>query len=93
MDMARSMISYLDMPNLFWGHALEIVAYIPNLVPSKLVHITPTKLWNGRKPSLRHVRIWGSSSHVLKGKTNKLEMKTNVCYFVGYPRGTKYDFF
>jgi hypothetical protein len=26
---------------------------------------------------------------VLKGKTNKLESKTEVCLFVGYPKGTK----
>ena len=61
------------MPISFWGHALEIVAYILNLVPSKSVPITPIKLWNGRKSSLRLVWIRGSPAHVLKGKANKLE--------------------
>ena len=77
MDMVRSMMSYSDMPNSFWGHALETTTYILNLVPSKSVPITPTELWNGRKPSLRHVRIWGSPAHVLKKKADKLESRTS----------------
>ena len=47
------------------------------------------ELWNGRKPSLNHIRIWGSPAHVLKGDTDKLESRTEVCLFVGYPKGTK----
>ena len=86
MDMVKSMMSYSDMPNLYWSHALEIATYILNLVPSKSVLITPIELWNGRKPSLWHVRIWGSPTHVLKGKTDKLESRTNVYFVVGYPR-------
>ena len=44
MDVVRTMMSYSDMPNSFWGHALETVAYILNLAPSKSVPITPTEL-------------------------------------------------
>ena len=44
MDMVRSMISYSDLPVSFWGHALETVAYILNLGPSKSIPITPTEL-------------------------------------------------
>jgi hypothetical protein len=89
MDMVRSMMSYSDLPISFWGHALETAAYILNLVPSKSVPSTPTELWTGRKPSLQHVRIWGSPAHVLNGNADKLESRTEVCLFVGYPRGTK----
>ena len=89
MDMVRSMMSYSDMPNSFWGHALETTLYILNLVPSKLIPITPIKLWNGHKPFLQHIQTWGSPAHVLKGKINKLESRIDVYFFVGYPRGTK----
>ena len=87
--MVNSMMSYSDLLNSFWDHTLEIAAYILNLVPSKSVLTTPTELWNGRKPSPRHVQIWDSPAHVLKGKADKLESKTNACFFVGYLRGTK----
>ncbi|RVW98285.1 Retrovirus-related Pol polyprotein from transposon TNT 1-94 [Vitis vinifera] len=89
MEMVRSMMSYSDLPISFWGHAIETAAYILNLVPSKSVPKTPTELWTGRKPSLKHVRMWGCPAHVLKGKTDKLETKTELCFFIGYPRGTK----
>ena len=89
MEMVRSMMSYLDLPDSFWGYALEIVAYILNLVPSKSVPTTPTELWIRRKPSLSHIMIWGSPTHVLSGNTSKLESRTEVCLFVGYPEGMK----
>ena len=91
--MARSMMSYSDLPNSFWGHALETIVYILNLVLSKSIPIIPIELWNGCKPSLRHVQIWDSPVHVLKEKINKLELSTNVYFFVGYPRGMKCGLF
>ena len=60
-----------------------------NVVPSKSIQKTPLEFWNGHKPSLRHFHIWGSSEHVLKGKTEKLEPRTEVCMFVGYPKGKR----
>ena len=86
MEMVRSMMSYSDLPISFWGHVIETAAYILNLVPSKSVPKTLTELWTGRKPSLKHVRMWGCPAHVLKGKTDKLETKTELCFFIGYPR-------
>ena len=73
----------------FWGYALETSQYLLNLVPSKVISTTPKELWIGRKPSLGHVRIWGSPAHVLKRDPNKLEVRSEVCMFVGYPRGMK----
>ena len=62
---------------------------ILNVVPSKSVSETPLELWNGQKPSLRHYRIWGCLAHVLNKRENKLESRTEVCLFVGYPKGTR----
>nr|ABI34376.1 Polyprotein, putative [Solanum demissum] len=69
--------------------ARETANYILNLVSSKFVPLTPIQLWTGHKPSLKHVRVWGCPAHVLKGKTEKLEPKTEVCVFIGCPKGTK----
>ena len=61
-----------------------------NVVPSKTVQKTPMELWCGRKPSLRYFRIWGYPAHVLsRGKIGKLDSRTKVCLFIGYPRGTR----
>uniref|UniRef100_A0A2N9EGL1 Uncharacterized protein n=1 Tax=Fagus sylvatica TaxID=28930 RepID=A0A2N9EGL1_FAGSY len=68
---------------------LETTSYLLNLVPSKSVPKTPVELWNGRKPSMRYLHIWECPTHVLKGKSDKLEAKTKLCLFVGYPKGTR----
>ena len=54
-----------------------------------VISTTLKELWTGRKPSLGHVRIWGSPAHVLRRDPSKLESISEVGLFVGYPRGTK----
>ena len=63
--------------------------YLLNLIPSKSVSKTPTELWNGCKPSLHHIRIWGALAHVLRKEPHKLESRTEVCLFIGYPKGMR----
>ncbi|CAA0811306.1 cysteine-rich RLK (RECEPTOR-like protein kinase) 8, partial [Striga hermonthica] len=89
MEMVRAMMSYSSLPDLFWGYALETTVYILNRVPSKSVPSTPLELWSGHKPSLRHLRIWGSPAHVLRTDTDKLEPRTRVRLFVGYSKEMK----
>ena len=93
MEIVRSMISFSSLPNSFWGYALQTAAYILNVVPSKTVPKTPLELWNGRKVSLRHFRIWGCPAHVLKNRSGKLEPKSVVCLFVGYSKETRGGYF
>ena len=83
------MMIYASLLVSFWGYALETTQYLLNLVSSKAISTTPKELWTGWKPSLGHVRIWGSLAHVLKRDPSKLEARSEVCLFVGYPRGTK----
>ena len=93
LDMMRSMFSYSSLPSSFWGYALQTAMYILNVVPSKSVPKTPLEMWSSRKASLRHFRIWGCPAHVLKSKTTKLEPRSQVCLFVGYPKETRGGFF
>ena len=81
-------MSYSELPVFLWGYALETAAYILNHVPSKSIPKTPRELWSGRKPTLNHFRIWGCPAYVLKEKMSKLKTRSEVCYFIGYPKGT-----
>ena len=81
-------MSYLELPLFLWGYAFETAMYILNLVSIKSVPKTPREMWTGHKPSLQHLQIWGCPAHVLKGKMNKLETRSEVCSFIGYPKGT-----
>lgn len=59
MDMVRSMISNSKLPLSLWSEALKTVVYILNRLPSKAVHKIPFELWNGWKPSLKHLHVYG----------------------------------
>ena len=89
LEMVRLMMSYSTLPISFWGYALNTTIHPLNLVPSNTVPKTPMELWSGRKPSMRYFHIWDCSAHVLKGKPNKLEPKSEVCLLMGYPKETR----
>ena len=40
MEMVRSTMSYSDLPDSFWGYALETAVYILNLILSKSIPFT-----------------------------------------------------
>ena len=86
--MVRSMLSYSTLTISFWRYALNTAMYLRNLVPSNSVPKKPIELWNGRKPIMRHLHIWGCPAHVLKGESDKLQSKRKVFFFVGYLKGT-----
>ncbi|KAA0059681.1 gag/pol protein [Cucumis melo var. makuwa] len=89
LDMVRSMMNFAQLPDSFWGYALETSVYILNNVPFKSVSETPYELWKGRKGSLRHFRIWGCPTHVLVQNPKKLEHRSKLCLFVGYPKESR----
>ena len=86
--MVRSIMSMENLPLTFWGYALETATYLVNRVPTKLIPNNPYELWIDRKPSVKHLKIWGCYVHVKKQNANKLETRTNKCLFVGYPKET-----
>ena len=38
---------------------------------------------------MNHFRIWGCPAHVLVQKISKFASRSELCLFVGYPKGTK----
>ncbi|KAL6340144.1 hypothetical protein AAG906_040580 [Vitis piasezkii] len=85
------MMSYSSIPISLWGEALKTAMYILNRVSSKAVSKTPFKLWTGRKPSLRHIHIWGClvEARIYNPHEKKLDSRTISGYFIGYPDKSK----
>jgi len=81
------------LPLYFWGYALEIAAFTLNLVPSKFVEKTPYEIWTRKRPSLSSLKIWGYDAYVKCLTPTKLEPRSDMCIFVGYPRETKGYYF
>jgi len=80
------MMAHANLPISFWGDARLTAAYILNCVPSKSVVATPYELWHGRKPSLDHLRPWGSASYVQNPnhKHEKLGPRATKMVFIRY---------
>jgi transposase InsO family protein len=95
-DMVRSMISHSTLPESLWGEALKTAAYILNRVPTKATTKTPYELWTGKKPSLKHLHVWGCPAEARPYRPNekKLDSRTVSCYFIGYSeRSRGYKFY
>ena len=95
-EMVRSMLSNCSLPLSLWIYALRTATYVLNRVPSKAVPKTPYELWTGRKPSLRHLRVWGCPAEVrlYNPQEKKLDSRTVSGFFIGYPEKSKgYTFY
>ena len=71
---------------------MGIACYLVNRSPSsKLDENTPHEVWNGKKPSLEHLRVFGCDAyvHVPKENMSKLDKKAKQFIFIGYKDGLK----
>ena len=91
MDMVRSMMSNSSLPKSLWMYALKTTVYLLNRFPSKAIQKTLFKLWIGRKPSLRHLYIWGypAKVRIYNPHERKIDSRTVSGYFIGYPEKSK----
>ena len=92
MEKVRSMIYHANMPLRFWAEALNAATYVTNRTPtSALVDATPYERWNGTKPDVSNLRVFGCTAyvHVPDEKRKKLDRKSERGIFVGYPEGVK----
>ncbi|GJX67573.1 retrovirus-related pol polyprotein from transposon TNT 1-94 [Tanacetum coccineum] len=76
LNMVRSMLKSKKMPKEFWAEAVDCAVYLLNRCPSKsLDNKTPQEAWNGLKPTVSHLRVFGSIAyvHVPSQKRSKLD--------------------
>jgi len=95
LDMARSMFKENNLPHEFWGEAVNTAAYILNKCPTKKLKTqVPEEVWSGRKPSISHLRVFGSIcyKHVPDARRKKLEDKSDAMILVGYHNTVAYSF-
>ena len=68
--------------------------HVHNRVPSKKIKVSPYELWNGRKPNLDYIKMWGcfafySFYRVVDPKITKLRPRAIKSVFVGYAENLK----
>ena len=75
------------LPKFFWAEAVSCAVYLSNRSPTKNVRDqTPQEAWSGRKPSVKHLRIFRSIAyaHVPHQGRAKLDDRSVKYVFVGY---------
>nr|GEU72254.1 hypothetical protein [Tanacetum cinerariifolium] len=91
-EAARTMLSALKVPLFFWAEAIVIVCYTQNIaiiIPTHkkmAYHIS-----NDRKPSIKHLHIFGCTCYLTKDGENldEIKEKGDMCILVGYSTQSK----
>lgn len=87
-EKAKSMLFSSGIEKKFWCEAVETAAYLVNRSPANAIKVakTPYELWEGRKPDISGMRIWGSPAycHIPNEYRKKLDKKSWKGIFLGY---------
>ncbi|KAL4385642.1 hypothetical protein GQ457_15G013260 [Hibiscus cannabinus] len=92
MEMARFILMEKNLPKKFWAKAVRTTIYLLNRLLTKAVQDkTPVETWFGRKPSTKHLRVFGSIcyAHIPAQKRSKLDAKAERGIFLGYDSQAK----
>ncbi|KAG6493392.1 hypothetical protein ZIOFF_048375 [Zingiber officinale] len=91
-EMAKSMMHEKGLPKIFWAEAVYTAVYLSNRCPTTAIpNKTPFEAWSGRRPSVNHLKVFGSIcySQIPKQKRSKLDESSERCIFVGYSTMSK----
>ncbi|KAL0290254.1 UNVERIFIED_CONTAM: Retrovirus-related Pol polyprotein from transposon RE1 [Sesamum calycinum] len=70
------------------GYALTTAVRLLNIAPSKTVAQTPDQIWPCKLASYKYLRVWGSPAFVKRLVGDKLDSRSSLCRFIGYPKET-----
>lgn len=86
-EMARALLGDANLPKRLWAEAIGTAVHILNRVPTKAIgNSTPYFMWFGHRPSVGHLRVYGSVAYALKvgAHMHKLDPRCRKGVLVGY---------
>lgn len=91
-EMARTLITESGLKDRFWKHAVATSVYIQNrclLRPHESQ--TPYEMWFGRRPTIKHFRVFGSKCYIRRSESNpgKFDERADEGVFLGYSSTSK----
>nr|GEY86375.1 hypothetical protein [Tanacetum cinerariifolium] len=91
-EAARTMLSASQLPLFFWAEAIATTCYTQNrsiIIPTH--GKTPYHIINDRKPSIKHLHIFGCICYITRDGENlgKIKEKGDQCIMVGYSTQSK----
>ena len=92
-EIAGTLLNDTFLPKYFWAEAVNTACYIMNRALIRpILKKTPYELYNGRKPNISHLHVFGCKCFVLNnGKDNlgKFDAKSDEGIFLGYSLQSK----
>ena len=92
LDVTRCLLLDKALPGHLWGEAVKAAGDILNLRSTKRhPNKTPEELFSGKKPSISHLRVFGSPVfvHTTKPSRSKLEPRSEKCVLLSFDTETK----
>ena len=86
-EMARVMLLNKQIPQKFWGEDVNTSCHISNRIFFRAgTKKTAYEIWNGKKPKVKHFRVFGSNCYILNDWENlgKFDAKIDEGIFLGY---------
>jgi hypothetical protein len=72
-EKVRCLLHGSQLPNEFWGLALDTAVYLYNRLPHSAIDKVPYTAWNGYEPLMSHLKVFGCLAHsVVLKKSGKL---------------------
>lgn len=70
LEMTRSMLKHMNVPNYLWGEAIRHSTYLINGMATRSLAVsqTPYEVLKGRKPNLSHLRVFGWVHRICKNR-------------------------
>lgn len=91
-EMVRCMMHTQGLSNFYWSKAIQTAVYLLNISYTRsLANLTSYECWFGKKPSVKHLKVFGCLAYVHVNDENrkKLDAKSEKCVFIGYSDHSK----
>ena len=87
-ESAKKMLHYAEAPNYLRAEAVHCAVYLQNRSVSETTNFTSFETMKGFKPTLNHLRIFGSEVfvHVPKGRKGKFDPEAIKCLHMRHKR-------
>jgi hypothetical protein len=92
LHMVYSMMFFKNVKLMFWDDAFLCAVYVKKIYTfHALKNKTPYEIWYGHIPSMRHIRVFGSTCYALipKEQRSNFDARSWKCIFFGYSNTTK----
>lgn len=85
MDKVRALLFDSGLKKQMWGEALYTSVYLLNRSPTDRLKVTPYEMWEGRKPNMKNLQLFGCEAYAkVLGPLKKLDQRSEKYVFIGY---------